>query len=71
MIHWISFLGNLHNRGSLRSTDSGNGLCHPFVGSVDPSLVLEWAKRYLDVGIDSLTLADTVGTATLIDIWPV
>ena len=53
------------NRGSLRVNGTlATAFGCPFVGSVDPSLVLEWAKRYLDVGIDSLTLADTVGTAT-------
>ena len=53
------------NRGSLRVNGTlATAFGCPFVGSVDPSMVLEWAKRYLDVGIDSLTLADTVGTAT-------
>ncbi len=53
------------NRGSLRVNGTlATAFGCPFVGSVDPSLVLEWAKRYLDIGIDSLTLADTVGTAT-------
>jgi hydroxymethylglutaryl-CoA lyase len=36
----------------------------PFTGYVPESMVLDWAKRYMDAGIDSLTLADTVGTAT-------
>lgn len=36
----------------------------PFTGPVDPNRVLDWGKRYLDVGIDSLTLADTIGAAT-------
>ena len=53
------------NRGSLKVNGTlATAFGCPFVGSVDPSMVLEWAKRYLDVGIDSLTLADTVGTAT-------
>lgn len=53
------------NRGSLRVNGTlATAFGCPFVGPVDPSMVLEWAKRYLDVGIDSLTLADTVGTAT-------
>ena len=53
------------NRGSLSVNGTlATAFGCPFVGSVDPSMVLEWAKRYLDVGIDSLTLADTVGTAT-------
>ena len=53
------------NRGSLRVNGTlATAFGCPFVGSVDPSIVLEWAQRYLNVGIDSLTLADTVGTAT-------
>ena len=53
------------NRGSLKINGTlATAFGCPFFGSVDPSMVLEWAKRYLDVGIDSLTLADTVGTAT-------
>ena len=53
------------NRGSLKVNGTlATAFGCPFVGSVDPSMVLEWAKRYLDIGIDSLTLADTVGTAT-------
>ena len=53
------------NRGSLKVNGTlATAFGCPFVGSVDPSMVLGWAKRYLDVGIDSLTLADTVGTAT-------
>ena len=53
------------NRGSLKVNGTlATAFGCPFVGSVDPSIVLEWAQRYLNVGIDSLTLADTVGTAT-------
>ena len=53
------------NRGSLKVNGTlATAFGCPFVGLVDPSIVLAWAKRYLDVGIDSLTLADTVGTAT-------
>ena len=53
------------NRGSLKVNGTlATAFGCPFIGSVEPSMVLEWAGRYLDVGIDSLTLADTVGTAT-------
>jgi hydroxymethylglutaryl-CoA lyase len=27
-------------------------------------LVIDWAQRYIDTGIDSLTIADTIGAAT-------
>jgi len=36
----------------------------PFSGPTEPREVLNWAQRYLDVGIDSLTVADTIGAAT-------
>ena len=36
----------------------------PFTGPVDSSEVLDWGRRYLDLGIDSLTIADTIGAAT-------
>ena len=53
------------NRGSLKVNGTlATAFGCPFVGKVEPSSVLDWAKRYVDVGIDSLTLADTVGTAT-------
>ena len=53
------------NRGSLKVNGTlATAFGCPFVGAVESSSVLDWAKRYLDAGIDSLTLADTVGTAT-------
>lgn len=36
----------------------------PFSGPVDPTQVIAWTQRYLDIGIDSITIADTVGVAT-------
>lgn len=36
----------------------------PFTGPVDPEAVLSWARRYLDAGVDGLTVADTIGAAT-------
>lgn len=36
----------------------------PFMGVTDPNQVMEWAKRYIDAGVDSLTVADTIGAAT-------
>ena len=53
------------NRGPLKVNGTlATAFGCPFVGSIEPTLVLEWARRYMDAGIDSLTLADTVGTAT-------
>lgn len=36
----------------------------PFTGQIDESHVIDWAQRYIDAGIDSLTIADTIGAAT-------
>lgn len=36
----------------------------PFSGSIDPKQVVTWTERYLDIGIQSITIADTVGVAT-------
>jgi hydroxymethylglutaryl-CoA lyase len=36
----------------------------PFTGQIDEMLVIDWAQRYIDTGIDSLTIADTIGAAT-------
>ena len=36
----------------------------PFTGDISGDEVIHWGQRYLDMGMDSLTLADTVGTAT-------
>jgi hydroxymethylglutaryl-CoA lyase len=53
------------NRGSLRVNGSlATAFGCPFTGTVRPSVVVDWAKRFLDAGIDSLSLADTIGTAT-------
>ncbi len=53
------------NRGALKVNGTlATAFGCPFTGHVPESIVLDWAKRYMDVGIDSLTLADTVGTAT-------
>jgi hydroxymethylglutaryl-CoA lyase len=53
------------NRGPLKVNGTlATAFGCPFVGSIEPTMVLEWARRYMDTGIDSLTLADTVGTAT-------
>ena len=53
------------NRGALKVNGTlATAFGCPFTGHVQESMVLDWAKRYMDAGIDSLTLADTVGTAT-------
>ena len=53
------------NRGSLKVNGTlATAFGCPFTGPVEESTVLDWAKRYQDVGIDSLTLADTIGSAT-------
>ena len=53
------------NRGSLRVNGSlATAFGCPFTGTVRSSVVVDWAKRFLDAGIDSLSLADTIGTAT-------
>ena len=53
------------NRGTLKVNGTlATAFGCPFTGHVSESMVLDWAKRYMDTGIDSLTLADTVGTAT-------
>jgi len=53
------------NRGALKVNGTlATAFGCPFTGYVPEFMVLDWAKRYIDVGIDSLTLADTVGTAT-------
>lgn len=36
----------------------------PFSGAIDPKEVVTWTERYLDIGIQSITIADTVGVAT-------
>lgn len=36
----------------------------PFVGAIAPNQVLDWVQRFLDIGIQSITIADTVGVAT-------
>ena len=36
----------------------------PFTGTVAPVDILRLATRFLEVGVDSLTVADTIGTAT-------
>ena len=36
----------------------------PFVGAIAPSQVRDWVQRFLDIGIQSITIADTVGVAT-------
>jgi hydroxymethylglutaryl-CoA lyase len=54
-----------NNRGSLRVNGTlATAFGCPFHGEVTQSTVFEWAHRYLDAGIDSLTLADTIGAAT-------
>jgi hydroxymethylglutaryl-CoA lyase len=53
------------NRGALKVNGTlATAFGCPFTGHVQESMVLDWAKRYMDAGIDSLTFADTVGTAT-------
>lgn len=53
------------NRGSLTVNGTlATAFGCPFVGFIEPSMVLDCAKRYVDAGVDSLTLADTVGAAT-------
>ena len=53
------------NRGGLKVNGTlATAFGCPFTGTVEESRVLDWAKRYLDAGIDSLTLADTIGSAT-------
>ena len=53
------------NRGHLRVNGTlATAFGCPFTGGVTQSTVFEWAHRYLDAGINSLTLADTIGTAT-------
>ena len=59
------FRGICMNRGSLRVNGTlATSFGCPFTGAVRPSVVVDWAKRFLDAGIDSLSLADTIGTAT-------
>lgn len=36
----------------------------PFSGPVEPARVYEWVRRYRDIGIESITIADTIGVAT-------
>ncbi len=53
------------NRSTLRVNGTlATAFGCPFTGEVPTNSVLEWAHRYIDAGIDSLTLADTIGTAT-------
>ena len=53
------------NRGTLRVNGTlATAFGCPFTGNVSEDDVLQWGQQYLDVGVDSLTLADTVGTAT-------
>lgn len=40
----------------------------PYAGKIDPQTVLEYAKRFLDMGIYELSLGDTIGVATPRDI---
>lgn len=54
-----------NNRGTLRVNGTlATAFGCPFSGEIAKSTVLEWAHRYLDTGVDSLTVADTIGAAT-------
>ncbi len=54
---------NIRVRGYLSTV-----IACPYAGKTDPQLVLEHAKRFLDLGIEELSLGDTIGVATPKDI---
>ncbi len=54
---------NIRVRGYLSTV-----IACPYAGKTDPQLVLEHAKRFLDLGIEELALGDTIGVATPKDI---
>jgi hydroxymethylglutaryl-CoA lyase len=52
-------------RGALRVNGTlATAFGCPYSGAVAQSIVVDWAYRYLEAGVDSLTVADTIGAAT-------